>query len=75
MKLKESGLGAILTQIDKAGNFHAISYASRQLVTHEKNYSPFLLEMQAAVWGMDYFQEHLRGKRFILFTDHKPLEA
>ncbi len=31
--------------------------------------------MQAAVWGMDYFQEHLRGKRFILYTDHKPLEA
>ena len=69
------GLGAILTQIDDKGTFHAISYASRQTVTHEKNYSPFLLEMQAAVWGMDYFQEHLRGKRFILFTDHKPLEA
>ncbi len=31
--------------------------------------------MQAAVWGMDYFQDHLRGKRFILYTDHKPLEA
>ena len=57
------------------GIFHAISYASRQLVTHEKNYLPFLLEMQSAIWGMEYFQEHLRGKRFILFTDHKPLEA
>jgi hypothetical protein len=72
---KPGGLGAILTQIDDKGVFHAISYASRQLVTHEKNYSPYLLEMQAAVWGMDYFQEHLRGKRFILYTDHKPLEA
>ena len=72
---KPGGIGAILTQIDDQNNFHAISYASRQLVTHEKNYSPFLLEMQGAVWGMDYFQEHLRGKRFILFTDHKPLEA
>ena len=72
---KPGGIGAILTQIDEKGGFHAISYASRQLVTHEKNYSPFLLEMQGAVWGMEYFQEHLRGKRFILFTDHKPLEA
>ncbi len=30
------GLGAILTQVDKEGNFHAISFASRQLKDHEK---------------------------------------
>jgi hypothetical protein len=32
----------------------------------KKNYSPFLLEAAAAVWGME---------TFILFTDHKPLET
>jgi RNase H-like domain found in reverse transcriptase len=32
------GLGAILTQIDKEGNFYAKSFASRQLKDHEKNY-------------------------------------
>jgi hypothetical protein len=37
------GLGAILTQKDKYDNYYAISYASRQLKDHEKNYSPFLL--------------------------------
>jgi hypothetical protein len=68
------GLGAILTQVDKAGNFYAISFASHQLKDHEKNYSPFLLEAVAAVWGMDFFNEYLKGKRFILYTDHKPLE-
>jgi hypothetical protein len=68
------GLGAILTQNDKDGNFYAISFASRQLKDHEKNYSPFLLEAAAAVWGMDLFNEYLKGKRFILYTDHKPLE-
>jgi hypothetical protein len=26
------------------------------------------------VWGMDIFNEYLKGKRFILYTDHKPLE-
>ncbi len=31
-------LGAILTQIDKEGNHYAISFASRQLKDHEKNY-------------------------------------
>ncbi len=41
---------------------------------HEKNYSPFLLEAAALVWGMDHFNEYLKGKKFILYTDHKPLE-
>jgi hypothetical protein len=68
------GLGAILTQKDKDGKFYAISFASRQLKDHEKNYSPFLLEAAAAVWGMDHFNEYLKGKKFILYTDHKPLE-
>jgi len=68
------GLGAILTQVDKEGNFHAISFASRQLKDHEKNYSPFLLEAATAVGGMDFLNEYLKGKRFILYTDHKPLE-
>ncbi len=67
-------LGAILTQVNKEGNFYAISFASRQLKDHEKNYSPFLLEAAAAVWGMDFFNEYLKGKRFILHMDHKPLE-
>jgi hypothetical protein len=32
------------------------------------------LEAAAAVWGMDIFNEYLKGKKFILSTDHKPLE-
>jgi Reverse transcriptase (RNA-dependent DNA polymerase)/RNase H-like domain found in reverse transcriptase len=69
-----SGLGAILTQKDEFDNFYAISYTSRQLKDHEKNYSPFLLEAAATVWVMDVFNEYLKGKKFILYTDHKPLE-
>jgi hypothetical protein len=68
------GLGAMLSQVDKDGKFYAISFASRQLKDHEKNYSPFLLEAAAAVWWMDHFNEYLKGKKFILYTDHKPLE-
>ena len=51
------GLGAILTQMDKNGNHYAISFASRQLKDHAKNYIPFLLEAAAAVWGMETFNE------------------
>jgi hypothetical protein len=68
------GMGAILTQVDKHGKFYVIAYASKKIEKHEKNYTPFLLEMYAAVWGMEHFSHHLRGKRFLLFTDHKPLE-
>jgi RNase H-like domain found in reverse transcriptase len=67
-------LGVILTQANKEGNFYAISFASRQLKDQEKNYSPFLLEAAVAVWGMDFFNGYLKGKCFILYTDHKPLE-
>jgi hypothetical protein len=63
------GLGAILTQVNKDSRFYTTSFASRQLKDHEKNYSPFLLEAAAAVWGMDHFNKYLKGKKFILYTD------
>jgi hypothetical protein len=44
--------------VDKEGNYHV----SRQLKNHEINYSPFLLEAAAAVWGMDFFNKYLKGK-------------
>ena len=68
------GLGAILCQADEHGKFHVIAYASRALSKHEKNYTPFLLEMQAVCWGIQHFDVHLRGRKFVVYSDHKPLE-
>ena len=73
-EVNDGGLGAILTQTDEKGKDRVIAYASRSLVNHEKNYTPFLLEMLAASWAMDYFDTYLKGRKFKLFTDHKPLE-
>ena len=70
----EGGMGAILAQVDNSGTFHVISYGSRQLIKHERNYSPYLVEMAAAVWGMEFYNEYLKGKQFTLYTDHRPLE-
>ena len=71
---RPGGLGAILTQVDEKGEHHVIAYASRSLASAEKNYTPFLLEMQASLWGMKHFEAYLRGRHFTLFTDHRPLE-
>jgi hypothetical protein len=72
--VNDVGLGAILTQTDEKGKERVIAYASRALIKHEKNYTPFLLEMIAASWAMDYFDTYLKGRKFKLFADHKTLE-
>ena len=68
------GMGAILCQQAPNGEFNAIAYASRGLVKHELNYTPFLAELMACVWGMKHFDVYLRGRQFTLYTDHRPLE-
>ena len=67
------GLGAVLMQDQPRGDKRPIAYASRRLTKHEANYPAFLAEMQAAVYGMDTFHHYLVGRRFSLYTDHKPL--
>ena len=72
----DGGLGAILQQRQPDGTERVIAYASRGLKDHEKNYSPYLLELAAASWAIDHFHVYLYGsKQFILRTDHKPLET
>jgi hypothetical protein len=58
---KPGGLGAILTLVNPNGQHCVIAYASRKLQKHKCNYTPFLLEMQAAILSMDHFATYLRG--------------
>jgi hypothetical protein len=73
------GLGAILLQqqstaADEDKAWKVMAYASRPLKKHEKNYLAYLVEMAAAVWGIEHFDVYLIGKQFMLVTDHRPLE-
>ena len=68
----EGCMSATLCQIDDQGSFHVLSYASRQLQSHEHNYLPFLLEIANAVFGMEAYDEYLRGRPFTLFLDERP---
>ena len=66
------GLCANLAQRNHLGQIQIISHASRQLRENEKNYTRFLLETAAAAWGMDNFNEYLKGSRFTLYWDFIP---
>jgi predicted aspartyl protease len=67
------GFGAILGQLDSQNQLQVVAYASRSLKDHEKNYTPYLAELNAAAWAIDNFDVYLRGRKFILYTDHKPM--
>ena len=69
----EGGLGAVLMQEQPNGANCPIGFASRRLTQHEKNYPIFVAEMQAAIFGMEFFEAYLKGRHFYLFVDHQPL--
>nr|GEZ66631.1 retrovirus-related Pol polyprotein from transposon 17.6 [Tanacetum cinerariifolium] len=63
------GLGAVLMQKEKV-----ISYASRQLNFHEKNYTTHDLELGAVVFALKIWRHYLYGTKCTVFTDHKRLQ-
>nr|GFC00149.1 putative reverse transcriptase domain-containing protein [Tanacetum cinerariifolium] len=63
------GLGAVLMQREKV-----ISYASRQLKIHEKNYTTHDLELRAVVFALKIWRDYLYGTKCTVFTDHKRLQ-
>ncbi|GJV46165.1 putative reverse transcriptase domain-containing protein [Tanacetum coccineum] len=65
----EEGVGAELMQREKV-----ISYASRQLKIHEKNYTTHDLELGAVVFALKIWRHYLYGTKCTVFTDHKSLQ-
>nr|GEZ04637.1 putative reverse transcriptase domain-containing protein [Tanacetum cinerariifolium] len=63
------GLGAVLMQREKV-----ISYASRQLKIHEKNYMTHDLDLRAVVFALKTWRHYLYGTKCTVFTDHKSLQ-
>ncbi|GJT51300.1 retrotransposon protein, putative, ty3-gypsy subclass [Tanacetum coccineum] len=63
------GLGVVLMQNEKV-----ISYASRQLKIHEKNYTTHDLELEAVVSALKIWRHYLYRIKCIVFTDHKSLQ-
>ncbi|GJV57045.1 putative reverse transcriptase domain-containing protein [Tanacetum coccineum] len=61
--------GAVLMQRDKV-----IAYASRQLKTHEENYTTHDLELGVVVFALKLWRRYLYGTKCVVYTDHKSLQ-
>ena len=66
---KRQGLGCVLMQRGRV-----ISFASRQLKPHERNYPIHDLELAAVIFALKVWRHYLLGERVEILTDHKSLE-
>nr|GEY89745.1 reverse transcriptase domain-containing protein [Tanacetum cinerariifolium] len=60
------GFGAVLMQREKV-----IAYASRQLRTHEENYTTHDLELGAVVFALRLWRHYLYGTKCVVYIDHQ----
>ena len=71
------GLGAVLSQKDKDGEFCVIVYATRSLQPSKRSmhdYSSTKIELMALKWSVcQKFNDYLLGSKFTVFTDNNPL--
>ena len=65
-------IGAVLSQ-GQIGKDKPIAFASRTLSKSEERYSTIEKELLAIDWACKYFRPYLFGRKFTLYTDHKPL--
>ena len=63
------GIGAVLSN----NNDRPIAFASQMLNKAEQNYSTIEKELLAMVWAIRHFRTYLYGRKFELYTDHRPL--
>ena len=68
-----TGIGAVLSQVQEDAEEHPVAYASRTLTSSERNYSVIEKEGLAVVWAVQYFKHYIYGQHITVRTDHKLL--
>ncbi|KFD64390.1 hypothetical protein M514_09069 [Trichuris suis] len=67
------GIGAVLEHINADGTYEPIYFASRVLQPSEQKYAQVDREGLAIVFAVQKFRCFVLGRKFTIFTDHKPL--
>lgn len=67
------GVGGVLTQIFD-GEEHPVSYFSRCLNVHERNYGVTERELLAVLDSVNHFRPYIEGAHFTVVTDHSSLQ-
>jgi len=68
------GIGAILKQEQENGEDKPVAYFSKKLNESQKRKKAIYIECLAIKEALQYWQHWLIGKRFMVYSDHKPLE-
>ena len=69
------GLGAMLSQKQEDGTIRRITFVSRTLQPHEKNYGISEMEGLGVVWAVKHFRHYIYGHHCTVYTDHEALKA
>lgn len=68
------GIGAIFKQVQNNGKEKPVAYFSKKLNESQKRKKAIYLECLAIKEAVKYWQHWLIGRKFTVFSDHKPLE-
>ena len=68
----DTAMGAVLEQW-RDGGWLPLSFMSVKLTPAQVKYSAFDKELLAAYTAVRKFSHYLEGRRFVIYTDHKPL--
>lgn len=68
----DTAIGAVIQQYESDG-WKPIAFYSKKLNEAQKNYSTYDRELLGIYLSIKHFKHLLEGRRFIIFTDHKPI--
>ena len=69
----DTGISAVLFQLQEDGNECVVVYTSRVLSKQERNYCITQRELLAVVTFLQHFRQYLLGTPFMICTDHDAL--
>lgn len=67
------GVGALRNHMEPDGREAPICFASKTLISTERNYAQIDKEALAVVYAAKKFNQYVLRREFVIYTDHKPL--